>query len=67
MVETKLLRLKQVEKVCGLKRSAIYMRIKTRSFPAPVRLGPKAVAWRSDDIQQWIDSCPKVDRIEGDW
>ena len=55
-----LLRLGQVEQATGLKKSAIYARIKTGDFPAAVRLGSRSVAWRSDDIQAWIDALPKV-------
>jgi prophage regulatory protein len=57
-----LLRLGQVEKATGLKKSAIYARIKTGEFPAAVRLGSRSVAWRSDNIQEWIDSLPKVEQ-----
>lgn len=55
-----LMRLPDVEKTTGLKKSAIYARIKEGSFPGPVRLGAKAVAWRFDEIQQWIDKLPRV-------
>ena len=59
-VKVSLLRLADVIAVVGIKRSEIYERIKTGKFPAPVRLGAKAVAWRSDEIQEWIDSRPRV-------
>ncbi len=42
----KLLRLPEVETTTGLKKSAIYARRKDGTFPEPVRLGGKAVAWR---------------------
>lgn len=51
----------QVEAACGLKKSAIYLRIKAGYFPRPVSLGTKHVAWRSDDIEAWIASRPKVE------
>ena len=59
---TILLRLMQVEEATGLKKSTIYARIKEDSFPVPVRLGAKAVAWRSDEIQTWIDNRPRAMR-----
>jgi prophage regulatory protein len=55
-----LLRLGQVEQATGLKKSAIYAKIKGREFPAAVRLGSRTAAWRSDEIQAWIDGLPKV-------
>ncbi len=64
MENTTLLRLPQVESTCGLKKSAIYARIKEGTFPAPVMLGPKSVAWRSDEVTHWVDSRPRVQRVE---
>jgi len=57
----RLYRLPDVEKICGLKKSAIYSRIKEGSFPAPVELGPKSVAWRSDEIEEWINERPRAE------
>lgn len=45
-----------VEKITGLKRSAIYDAMSKGNFPKPVKLGPKAVGWRESDIAQWLDS-----------
>jgi prophage regulatory protein len=56
----RLIRLPEVEDTTGLKKSAIYARIKEGHFPGPVRLGAKAVAWRFDEIQQWIDQLPRA-------
>ncbi len=64
MENTTLLRLPQVESTCGLKKSAIYVRIKEGTFPLPVRLGPKSVAWRSDEVSQWVESRPRAQRVE---
>ncbi len=55
-----LLRLKEVEERTGVKKSKIYADIKKGEFPSPVRLGPKSVAWRSDEIQEWIDNLPRA-------
>lgn len=55
-----LLRLAQVIKICGLKKSSIYDRMKKGTFPKSVRLGPKSVAWRSDELEKWIDELPRA-------
>lgn len=55
-----LLRLEQVERTTGLKKSAIYAKIKNNEFPTAVRLGSRAVAWRSDEIQSWINGLPRA-------
>lgn len=49
-----ILRRKQVEVLTGLSRSSIYERVKNKTFPAPVLLGPRAVGWRNGDIQAWL-------------
>jgi|DeeseametaMP2100_FD_k123_159865_3 prophage regulatory protein len=55
MIE-KLLRLPDVEEITGLKRSTIYLMVKNREFPRPVRLTKRASAWRHSEIQSWIDN-----------
>lgn len=47
----------------GLKRSAIYDKIKNGEFPAPISLGPRAVAWIADEIDQWVDARIEASRI----
>ena len=58
----RLQRLAEVEYQTGLKESPIYKKITEGTFPAPVKLGKRHVAWRSDEIQQWIEDRPRVDR-----
>ena len=53
-----LARLPTVLQATGLGRSTIYRLIADGSFPAPVRLGPRAVAWRWSDLDQWTRSRP---------
>ena len=52
----RLMRLGEVKHHVGLGRSAIYEQIKLGKFPASVNIGPRAVAWPSDQIDAWIDS-----------
>lgn len=49
-----LLRLPEVEASTGKKRSAIYAEIQNGTFPAPVKIGPRASAWVSSEISEWI-------------
>ena len=60
----RLLRLNEVRHRVGLRRSAIYLKIKRGEFPAPVRLGARAVAWPSDEIDEWIDSRVSLSRSQ---
>jgi prophage regulatory protein len=47
------LRLPEVKAVTGLSKSSLYALIRANSFPAPVRLGPRTVAWVRSEIKQW--------------
>ncbi|MBE0548423.1 MAG: AlpA family phage regulatory protein [Rubrivivax sp.] len=53
-----LLPLEQVELRTSLCKSSIYALTAQGRFPAPVRLAPRRVAWRSDEVESWIESCP---------
>jgi prophage regulatory protein len=48
------LRLPQVQARVSLGKSAIYAAIKAGTFPAPRKLGLRAVAWDSVAIDGWI-------------
>lgn len=56
---TKILKLPQVMEATALSRSSIYAFIKAKKFPAPTRLGIRAVGWESEVINQWL-----TERIE---
>lgn len=51
----KLMRLPEVMKQVGLKKTAIYDRIKSKAFPAPVKLGG-ASTWPEHEITAWIQT-----------
>lgn len=53
-----LLRLPDVLKLVPIARSVLYGMVKEGTFPRPVKLGRRSVAWRRDDVQNWIDSRP---------
>ena len=38
----------------GLGRSSIYAGVRAGTFPAPVRLSARAVAWREEDLDKWV-------------
>lgn len=52
----RLLRLVAVEGLTGLRKSTIYagMANKPPTFPTPVRISARAVAWRESDVLAWI-------------
>lgn len=51
-----LLRLPSVAKQIGLSKSEIYRRIKAGTFPQPLKLGARAVAWPAASVEAWVNS-----------
>ena len=50
----KFLRLPDVLERTGYRRTTIYEMIKAGNFPAPVHLGPRAVAWVESEVEDWM-------------
>ena len=51
----RLIRMKKLPGIVGYQPWNIYRLIRDGTFPAPVKLGVRAVAWRESDLQKWID------------
>jgi prophage regulatory protein len=49
------LRLPGVLALTGLKKTTLYMLIKDGKFPPSLVLTARTRAWRSDEVQAWID------------
>jgi prophage regulatory protein len=50
-----MLRLPAVKMRTALSRSSIYKFVTAGTFPCPVRIGPRAVAWIESEVNQWIE------------
>lgn len=60
--ESCFLRLSDVMRRVGYKRTQIYHMIREGRFPKNFQIGPRAVAWDSNDIDQWIEEQKKQSR-----
>ena len=58
--DLRLYRLPDVIKVTGLSKTSIYRLEREGRFPARVRVTNSKTAWRSDEIQTWINDRPRV-------
>ena len=54
LVQRRLMRLTEVEHRTGRKRSSIYRDMAAGKFPLARKIGVRAVAWYSDDVDRWI-------------
>ena len=50
----RLLRRRQMLQKCGLSYSSAARFIKEGSFPAPVQIGPRCVAWVETGLDLWV-------------
>ncbi|WP_394752806.1 helix-turn-helix transcriptional regulator [Crenothrix sp.] len=52
----------QLEQATGLKRTSIYNKLNPKSpqydptFPRPINLSSRTIAWVESEVQAWIDS-----------
>lgn len=53
----RLIRLLEVMSRTGKSRSSIYDAVDSGTFPKPVAIGVRSVAWRESEINEWIASC----------
>jgi prophage regulatory protein len=65
---SRLCRCNEMQLLIGLSRSAIYDKLDPRSprfdpsFPRPVKIGTRAVAWLESELVAWVDSCVESTR-----
>ena len=57
---TQILRRRQLEEQLGLSRSSIYKMVADGLFPKPIKLGPHAVGWRADDVENWLSEMQEA-------
>ncbi|MCY4515688.1 MAG: AlpA family phage regulatory protein [Acidimicrobiaceae bacterium] len=53
----------EVERWCGLSRRSLYRAMRQGEFPVPLRIGARAVRWRSDEIASWIEGRPRASGV----
>lgn len=56
---TRLLRFPEVVKLTGLSRSTIDRQVAAGKFPRPVYPTQCTTAWRSDELDAWIEALPR--------
>jgi len=50
----RILRIADVVRKTGMSRSTIYQRLRSRDFPAPVELGPRAVGFVEQEVDCFL-------------
>ena len=60
--QQRLLRRPDVLYRCGISNSTLHRLINAGNFPAPIQLGPRAVAWVESEINEWIEQRIEASR-----
>jgi prophage regulatory protein len=61
---TRLVRLPEVSRLTGLPPSTMYAMIAKGSFPSPIKLSERSSAWRSDELDQWVEARTRASRSQ---
>ena len=48
--------------ITGLQRSTIYKKIKEGTFPAGIKIGPRARGWTESQIREWRNGLEATDQ-----
>lgn len=46
----------KVENIAGIGKSELNRRVRNRTFPAPVKLGPRCTRWAKSEVLAWVDA-----------
>ena len=71
MERTIIYRMRDVCETTGLKPSTIYKLVRTKAFPAPVKLTNRSSGWTNSSVDTWVasrlaDPSTRVDLISTD-
>ena len=65
-MDKKLLTRPEVEARCRISRTTLYRLMREDTFPEPIKIGAKAVRWKSGEIDAYIDSRPRASGENGE-
>jgi prophage regulatory protein len=49
-----------------LSHATIWRLVRAGKFPAPIRIGARAIAWRLSEIEAWLESRPRAGKSEAE-
>ena len=51
-----LMHMDEIVSLLGFGKSTLYAMIKNRKFPAPIKIGERKTAWRTEVVMDWLNS-----------
>jgi prophage regulatory protein len=61
----RLIRMQEITEISGKSKSAINRDVAEGTFPAPLRIGKRAVAWKASHIAKWMNELETTVSMEG--
>ena len=58
--QMQLLKSAEVVERVGIGHQTLRRWVRAGKFPAPIQIGPRRIAWLIEDIEEWLDSRPRV-------
>ena len=63
MSDLRLIKKPAVLAKCAISHATLYRLIKDEQFPAPLHISVRAVAWREDEVDEWILNRQRTNNI----
>jgi len=57
---SRLLRIRDVLAIIGVSRASLYRLLQSGQFPRPVKISERAIAWREQEIAEWVETRPRL-------
>jgi len=58
-MSNRVIRRPEVQTLTGIPRSTLYAKIAAGDFPAPIKIGQRAVGWREAEVNDWLSNCQR--------
>jgi len=55
-MSNRVLRRPEVQTLTGIPRSTLYAKIAAGDFPAPIKIGQRAVGWLEAEVNDWLSN-----------
>lgn len=56
----KVLRAKDIGEIYRIPKSTLRRLVDAGDFPAPIRLGPRALGWHAAEVEEWLATRERV-------
>ena len=60
-IEYRIIRRTEVLFMTGLATPTLFAKMRACEFPSPIKLGRRAVGWKSTNIEAWIQKCMEAE------